>query len=188
MRAELKRLHRVLRTPTVYVTHDQEEAMTLGDRIVVMKDGRVQQAGRPLDVYARPATRFVAGFVGTPPMNFIEGRVLDDGVFEGAGLRLHLRFPRSAGPAVLGVRPETIAERPPADANGHAAPIRVQVSVVEPLGDRMDVTLATPTRQALVGRLEARPGLAEGQEVTLYVDLRRAHLFEPGEGGRSVTA
>jgi multiple sugar transport system ATP-binding protein len=80
MRAELKRLHRTLRTTSIYVTHDQEEAMTLGDRVVVMKDGAIQQVGRPLDVYERPANRFVAGFMGMPPMNLIPGRIRRRGI------------------------------------------------------------------------------------------------------------
>ena len=78
-RAELKRLHQRLRTTTIYVTHDQEEAMTLGDRIVVMKDGVIQQADTPLNTYRRPANRFVAGFIGMPPMNFFNGTVVAAG-------------------------------------------------------------------------------------------------------------
>ena len=120
MRAELKRLHRRLQTTTIYVTHDQEEAMTLGDRIVVMKDGQVQQCGPPLEVYDRPANRFVAGFVGTPPMNFFEGRLAgkDGGVYFDEGTA-SLLLPdelsgalasagRADGEAVLGVRPEAL--------------------------------------------------------------------------------
>ena len=79
MRAEIKRLHLALGSTTVYVTHDQEEAMTLGDRVVVMKDGVVQQCASALDIYHHPANRFVAGFLGTPPMNFFEGRLVDEG-------------------------------------------------------------------------------------------------------------
>ena len=79
MRAEIKRLHLALGSTTVYVTHDQEEAMTLGDRVVVMKDGVIQQCASALDIYHHPANRFVAGFVGTPPMNFFEGRLVDEG-------------------------------------------------------------------------------------------------------------
>jgi multiple sugar transport system ATP-binding protein len=181
MRAELKRLHRTLRVPAVYVTHDQEEAMTLGDRIAVLKDGRVRQIGRPLDVYARPADRFVAGFVGSPPMNFLDSRVRD-GVFEGAGLRL--RVPGAAdGPAVLGLRPELLCDRPPADANGSAASLQLRVSVVEPLGDRVDAALATSSDAPLVGRLDARSALREGEVRELWLDIRRLHLFAPGEDG-----
>ena len=185
MRAELKRLHRQLKVPAVYVTHDQEEAMTLGDRIAVMKDGKVRQLGRPLDVYAKPADRFVAGFVGTPPMNFLEGHVVG-GVFEGAGLRL--KVPNSAdGPAVLGLRPELLCERPPADANGSAASLRLRVSVVEPLGDRVDAALSTPSLASLVGRIDARAALKEGEERELWLDTRRLHLFDPNEEGRRLT-
>ncbi len=93
MRAELKRLHHQLGTTTIYVTHDQEEAMTLGDRIVVMKDGVIQQVGVPLEVYNRPVNRFVAGFVGTPPMNFLDGRLLSEGgdiFFDGGECRIRL--------------------------------------------------------------------------------------------------
>jgi multiple sugar transport system ATP-binding protein len=187
MRAEIKRLHRLLRIPAVYVTHDQEEAMTLGDRIAVMKDGRVRQLGKPLDVYGGPADRFVAGFVGTPPMNFLEG-VVRDGWFEAAGLRVKAPAPAGlapSGPAVLGLRPEHLAERPPADANGSAAALRVRVGAVEPLGDRVDAAL-TLSGLPLVGRLDARAGLREGEERELWVDLRRAHLFEAGPDGRRI--
>ena len=121
MRAEIKRLHLSLGSTTVYVTHDQEEAITLGDRVVVMKDGVVQQCASALDIYHHPANRFVAGFLGTPPMNFFEGRLVDEGgrlwVDEGAGrlpvperVASSLRARASAGPeSVLGVRPEALA-------------------------------------------------------------------------------
>ncbi len=118
MRAELKRLHQRLQTTTIYVTHDQEEAMTLGDRIVVMKDGLIQQCGTPLEVYSRPARRFVGGFVGTPPMNFLNGRLSarDGRVFfdiDGCGLALTEEHARNLAQwvgkeAVLGVRPEAV--------------------------------------------------------------------------------
>src|SRR6185295_4034679 len=99
---------RRLRTTAVYVTHDQEEAMTLGDRVVVMKDGEIQQIGRPLEVYERPANRFVAGFMGMPPMNQIPGSILE-GRFEGAGLRIALPGRPDGGDAVLGIRPEHLS-------------------------------------------------------------------------------
>ena len=186
MRAELKKLHRRLRTTTVYVTHDQEEAMTLGDRVVVMKDGRIQQVGRPLDVYDRPANRFVAGFVGTPPMNFLSGRITAENghaSFEGGGLRLRLPRTREAlrgREVVLGFRPEHLSERPFA---GEHETLRVRVSVVETLGDRQDVTLSTPSEAPIVGRLDARAPFHEGEEATLYLDVSRAHLFESGDTG-----
>jgi ABC-type Fe3+/spermidine/putrescine transport system ATPase subunit len=114
MRAEIKQLHMSLNATTVYVTHDQEEAMTLGDRVVVMKDGLIQQAGGALEIYHRPANRFVAGFLGSPPMNFWRGRVVrrDDGLYfdEGSGLLPVPDWARqelealAGGEVVLGVR------------------------------------------------------------------------------------
>jgi multiple sugar transport system ATP-binding protein len=172
----------MLRVPAVYVTHDQEEAMTLGDRIAVMKDGRVRQLGRPLEVYGRPADRFVAGFVGSPPMNFLEGRV-SDGAFEAGPLRLKLPAAAPPGPAVLGLRPEHLSDRPDPAANGSAAEIPVRIGAVEPLGDRVDVALDC-SGLALVGRLDARAEPREGEERRLWIDLRRAHLFEAGPEGR----
>src|SRR5437868_14531213 len=114
-RAELKRLHHRLKTTTIYVTHDQEEAMTLGDRIVVMKDGIIQQADTPLQTYSYPVNRFVAGFIGMPPMNFFDGAIkMVDGemVFEEG----KLKNARIAGPA-----PGTVAAAAAADGNGKAA-------------------------------------------------------------------
>jgi multiple sugar transport system ATP-binding protein len=178
MRAELKRLHRRLRTTTVYVTHDQEEAMTLGDRVVVMKDGRIQQVGRPLDVYEQPSNRFVAGFMGSPPMNFLQGRVVGD-IFEGAGLRLKLPVSAPPGEVVLGLRPEHLTDRPP---EGPHERLTLKVSVVEQLGDRQDVYLTTPAQQSLVGRLDARSVVREGEDFVFYADLAHAHLFDERTG------
>src|SRR5262249_17962286 len=143
MRAELKRLHLELGTTTVYVTHDQEEAMTLGDRLVVMKDGVVQQVGAPLEIYHRPANRFVAGFLGTPPMNFFEGRLVRDGgrvwFDEGTG-RLALPpfvadalSPRVGEEIVLGIRPQAVSLDRAAAREGNTLPAKVVL--VEPLGD-----------------------------------------------------
>ena len=118
MRTEIKRLHADLKSTTIYVTHDQEEAMTLGDRVVVMKEGAIQQCGAPLEVYHRPANRFVAGFVGMPPMNFFEGSISEEGGIlwfdEGTG---RIALPQWAYeamrskigvPVVMGVRPQAI--------------------------------------------------------------------------------
>lgn len=161
--------------------------MTLGDRVVVMKDGRVQQEGRPLDVYERPANRFVAGFVGTPPMNFLAGQIVSENghaCFEGSGVRLRLPRPRAAlvgRPVVLGFRPEHLSERPP---GGEHEALRVRVSVIEPLGDRQDVYATTPGEAPLVVRLDGRAPLREGAEAVLYLDVTRAHLFETESGAR----
>ena len=188
MRAELKALHMRLKTTAIYVTHDQEEAMTLGDRIVVMRDGTVQQAGSPLEVYGRPANRFVGSFVGTPPMNFIDGRIAggDGGPwFEGGGLRLSVSAEHARALAVgqdvcLGLRPTLFRE-----SESEVGGIGLDVRVVEPLGEHMDVLCATESGVALVARVKARVGLTPGPR-RFEVDMASAHYFEPGESGRNL--
>ncbi len=192
MRAELKRLHRRVQTTTVYVTHDQEEAMTLGDRVVVMKDGLIQQCATPFEVYEHPVNRFVAGFVGTPPMNFISGRIVRDGgrlLFDEGDNRLAVAPAHQAAlaplvdrPVILGVRPEALVP-----AAGGDAVLNVQVSVVEPLGDRQDIYCGTARHPHLVCRLDARCRVAEGATERLQVDMTRVHFFEPGDNGRNLT-
>ncbi len=199
-RAELKALHQRLKTTTIYVTHDQEEAMTLGDRIVVMHKGEIQQAGAPLEVYRSPVNRFVAAFVGTPPMNFLDGVIESAGgraVFvegssdpegrpyrialgDGVGARLNGR----TGPAVLGIRPQAFSL---ATGNDASLPtMKLNVRVVEPLGDQMDVTGSTPKHPHLVARIVAAD-VRPGQSVTFAIDPGRLHVFEPGEFGRNLT-
>jgi len=193
MRAELKRLHRQLQTTTIYVTHDQEEAMTLGDRIVVMKDGVVHQCGGPLEVYDTPANRFVAGFVGTPPMNFLDGTLaeadggvyLDEGTFK---LRLaDQQVPLLAGRAgqdvVLGIRPEAMALEPQGRFAGADNVVPVQISVIEPLGEKMDLYTTTANHPHIVARVDARRGPEAGQDLSLHVDVQKVHVFEPGDEG-----
>jgi multiple sugar transport system ATP-binding protein len=193
MRAELKRLHRQLQTTTVYVTHDQEEAMTLGDRIVVMRDGVVHQCDTPLRVYEQPANRFVAGFVGTPPMNFLEGKVTaaDGRVFwEGAGTRLRLADAWAQALAdhdgrdvVLGIRPEVMSPRAEGRFAGTENVLPVAVSVVEVLGDKMDVHMTAQEEARLVARVDAHAALKERQQVQMYLDIEKVHVFEPGDAG-----
>jgi len=193
MRAELKRLHRRVQTTTIYVTHDQEEAMTLGDRVVVMKDGVIQQCDTPFNVYEHPVNRFVAGFVGTPPMNFLSGRITRNGeglVFDDGESRLPIP-PRVAEklaahadkPVTMGARPDTLT---PA-WDGAPAVLRVDVSVVEPLGDRMDVHCSTPKHPKLTCRIDGRTPLREGGTETFAVDMERAHFFDTGGEERNLT-
>jgi multiple sugar transport system ATP-binding protein len=209
-RAELKRLHQRLATTTIYVTHDQEEAMTLGDRIVVMKDGKIQQADTPLNTYNRPANRFVAGFIGTPPMNFFDGAVQQtagglvfvEGKASGGQLTqpqggFSLPIPASWGQAlaerigkhvVLGIRPEHFHLRPEVvDGGPAAAKIEMTVNVIEPLGNDMDVYMATALHDHVVGRLEAQTGVTANSAATVFVDLRKVHFFEPGETGMNLS-
>jgi multiple sugar transport system ATP-binding protein len=193
MRGELKALHRRVRTTTIYVTHDQEEAMTLGDRVVVMKDGRVHQCATPFEVYERPANRFVAGFVGTPPMNFLSGRLARDGnelVFDDGEQRLVLsrdHRQRLAGfadrPIIMGVRPEALQ---PGQASPGAS-LRMKIGVVEPLGDRMDVLASTARHDRIVCRIDVRQRVQEGQMADMQVDMDRVHFFEPNGAGRNVS-
>jgi multiple sugar transport system ATP-binding protein len=129
MRTELNRLHRQLGVTMIYVTHDQVEAMTMGDRIAVLRSGELQQLGSPMELYSRPANRFVAGFIGTPSMNFVEGRV-EKSLFEAEGLQMELDDQGlQSGPAVLGVRPEHVKLVEDTDAT-----LVATVDVVEPTG------------------------------------------------------
>jgi ABC-type sugar transport system ATPase subunit len=179
LRAELKALHARLGVTSLYVTHDQEEALTLGSRIVVLDQGRVQQIGTPLHVYRRPDNRFVAGFVGAPPMNFVDG-VASSGRFGGGGLDLELPLDLShaEGPVVLGLRPEAIGLG--TEETG------VEIVSVEPLGDRSDVVLRTRSGARLVARVPSDEGLFAGGHRALIIDARDLHLFAPGESGASL--
>ena len=194
LRAELKTLHERLKTTTLYVTHDQEEAMTLGERIAVMWAGEIQQVGPPLEVYRRPSNRFVAGFVGSPPMNFIDGRLEPEGrrlVFcDGEGLRLPLTD-SAAGPlashagraVVLGVRPPDLHPRP--DGIRRALRLEAQVTLTEPLGDRLNVSARLGGGVTLVARVDPAREYTPGRPTSFHVDPAAIHLFEPGErGGR----
>jgi len=198
MRAEIKRLHLALGSTTVYVTHDQEEAITLGDRVVVMKDGVVQQCASALDIYHHPANRFVAGFLGTPPMNFFAGRLVDEGgrlwFDEGAG---RLPVPARAAAAlraqatrppeiVLGVRPEALAPAAAARFAAAGSELAMTVWLVQPLGATMDVYLQTERHPRVVAHVGATadgaaPGV--GETLPIAVDMERAHFFAPGDDG-----
>ena len=194
MRAELKRLHRKIQTTTVYVTHDQEEAMTLGDRVVVMKDGDIQQIGTPHEVYHQPVNRFVAGFFGTPPMNFIEGRVVcedaqsffEDGmhrfaISESQRSTLTSRMNRDV---VMGVRPDALSLS--RDGRASEGKVPAKIEVIEPLGDRMDVHVMLGNQKRLVCRTESRSDLREGQDVSVEVRMDRVLFFENDEAGRNL--
>ncbi len=187
MRAELKRLHMQLQTTTVYVTHDQEEAMTLGDRVVVMKDGYIMQVGSPLDIYRHPVNLFVAGFLGTPPMNFFEGSIVSEGerLWFDEGTQ-KIAVPdwaaddlqgKVGSPLTLGIRPEAVSETAYADQSDNA--LKVTINVVEPLGDKMDVYLATAQHDHFVARIEAHRGLQADAALTVYLNTDRMHFFEP---------
>ncbi len=195
-RAELKAMHQRLRTTSIYVTHDQEEAMTLGDRIVVMAKGRIQQAAPPLEVYRRPANRFVAAFVGTPPMNFIAGTLSTCGgsprfTEEGSGAQTLPLAPRDSlpsqgSPLVIGVRPTHFSLIPPPSVAGNAA-ISAAVRAVEPLGEQCDIQAITPAGTVLTARValtDTPP--TPGSTITLYTSISNLTPFEPGEFGKNL--
>ncbi|MCA9284947.1 MAG: ABC transporter ATP-binding protein, partial [Phycisphaerales bacterium] len=192
LRSELKALHARLGRTTILVTHDQEEAMALGDRLAVLRNGRLQQVARPLEIYRQPANRFVAGFIGAPPMNFIEGMIeRADGEVRLRASGLVITLPPSidgraapASSAVLGVRPESLrfAERPERPAIAVAA----KVEVVEPLGDRTDVVCTLENGQRMVARTSSGEAPAAGASVTLCADGADVRLFEAGPDGRAL--
>ncbi|ADU52093.1 carbohydrate ABC transporter ATP-binding protein, CUT1 family [Thermaerobacter marianensis DSM 12885] len=197
MRTELARLHQRLGTTTIYVTHDQVEAMTLGDRIAVMRDGKLQQVATPREIYARPANVFVASFIGSPPMNFVRGVVeRGDGEvrFAGAGLTCRLEGELAeaaaaylagggAGSAagsrevLLGVRPEHIHARPADAADGAGAHMVATVEVVEPLGAETFVYVAAGS-VALTVRVDPRLAVRPGDRLALTLDAEHLHLFD----------
>ena len=199
MRAELKELHRRLATTTVYVTHDQEEAMSLGDRIVVMHQGLIRQKGDPLSVYDHPADRFVAGFVGTPPMNFFEGTLksADGRIIFDLGKRqielsekMNSKLQQYVGKTmVLGARPEHLTPEP-ADrgASDGKTSLPMSVTVVEQLGGWQDVYMVMGDEdQRVIARCESHVRVLSGSDVTVKFDVGRIHVFEPGDLGRNVT-
>jgi multiple sugar transport system ATP-binding protein len=185
MRAELKDLHARLKTTTVYVTHDQIEAMTMADKIVIMRDGVVEQAGAPLDLYDRPANIFVAGFIGSPAMNFLTGRVeRSDGgaVFvsdAGTKLPLDAAMAASAGkePVVCGIRPEHISLATAADG------LPAEIAVIEPTGSETHLMVKAGSDQ-LVVLLRERASVKAGDNVRLAATTGDIHLFSAATGNR----
>ena len=183
MRTELKRLHQSVKSTMIYVTHDQVEAMTMGDRIVIMDKGKIRQVATPLEAYRTPATRFVAGFIGTPPMNFFEGELRGEGagleVVLGGGLTLPVPRPRLTGasgrPVTLGVRPEHIQLG--GEGNGSRVKVPATIDVVEPLGNE-----AIVTARCAAGLLQIETELTEdlkpGLAVSLLFDTAHVHLFD----------
>ncbi|MEZ5667224.1 MAG: sn-glycerol-3-phosphate import ATP-binding protein UgpC [Alphaproteobacteria bacterium] len=185
MRLEIKRLQRELAVTSFYVTHDQVEAMTMADRLVVMSAGVAEQIGTPMEVYSRPATLFVAGFIGSPAMNFLPGRVTADGAQLDDGPLLptgRSDLAALAGRAVtVGLRPEHLAE---ADA-AHPAALSMTVELVEPLGaDTLAHGRVAGKGHDLTVRLPGARAIADGDALTLGVKPEHVHLFDPDSGAR----
>ena len=179
MRAEIAGLHQRLGITTVYVTHDQIEAMTLASRIVILNGGVVQQMGPPLEVYKHPANGFVGRFLGSPAMNQLTGRLREGPVFESDGIRIPLPG-RGAGhvgrDVVLGIRPQALHF-------ADAGPIRGQVEIVEPTGGEAFVRVKVAGEQHLTARLEGTPEVRIGDQVALGVRTDEVHIFaKAGDG------
>jgi multiple sugar transport system ATP-binding protein len=176
MRGEVAGLHERLGTTIVYVTHDQVEAMTLGQRIAVLRDGALQQYAPPLEVYRAPANLFVAGFIGTPAINTAGGEVTAGGMFETAGLRLALLGRWPAGPATLALRPEALSV---ATNGSAAADLTATVRRLEPLGSELLAHVEGPGGAPWIARLAPDAAVAAGRPVALGLDRARLHLFGP---------
>ena len=189
LRRELKLLHHRLGSTMIYVTHDQVEAMTLASRIVVMRGGEVQQTGSPLEVYERPANRFVAGFLGAPAMGFVEGALDAAGVFRAEGFLLRpapgCMMDVAARPALLGVRAEHVRLLGAGEADA-AAPMHGTVALVEPMGSHQVVWIRCggASLAALVHDPAAAAALAPGQPLRFAIDAARVSLFDPASGAR----
>jgi multiple sugar transport system ATP-binding protein len=189
MRTEIKRLHQNIPTTTIYVTHDQVEAMTLADRVVVMNNGLIEQIGEPRTLYHRPNTRFVAGFIGSPAMNFFDCRIeqagdgldvrLSDGTVLPVPAAKQTAYRPFTGKAMtLGLRPEHITES--SDRPGSAR-FNAGVEVVEPLGLEVLVYFGLGIT-SYCARLDSRTQAAPGQTISLVADMNEMHLIEPETG------
>ena len=195
MRAELKKLHERLQSTMIYVTHDQTEAMTMGDKICVMKDGIIQQVAGPLELYDKPSNKFVAGFIGTPPMNFFnvevykenDGLVLKEGSFD---VRVPDFMKDKVTPfinqkIVMGVRPEDIYDKLFANLSHHVVSgFSATVDIVEPLGSEIYLHFNTG-KNIMVAKVDSNNKSKPNQVIELVFDLKKVHLFEL-ESGKTI--
>jgi multiple sugar transport system ATP-binding protein len=188
MRMELIRLHKRLAKTMIYVTHDQTEAMTMGDRIVIMKDGIIQQVGSPDEVFNQPVNLFVAGFIGSPSMNYIECEIIR----ENSNLYFHtpalkLKIPSDNALAceafigkkvIVGIRPEYLYDARRFHAAIEENTVRANIDVIEPLGSEI-IAYFTFGDNSLVGRLPADLELKTDQNIDVAVDMSKLHCFDP---------
>jgi len=187
MRAELSKLHTSLNATMIYVTHDQVEAMTMGDRIVVMKDGFIQQVANPIDLYDNPVNQFVASFIGSPPMNFFNGKIeTRDGSLYFVENNFTITVADSQQAAlqnyvgkdiVFGIRPEDVEDALYATNSNPKQQFKARIEVVEPMGAEVFIYLNTGDHSFIV-RQESHDNAEVGQEVTLAVDMKKSHFFD----------
>jgi multiple sugar transport system ATP-binding protein len=186
MRAEIKALHQRLKTTTVYVTHDQVEAMTMADRIVVMHDGRVEQIGTPLELYDRPSNLFVAQFIGSPAMNVVDGTVRRGNGRPFVEVAGGVRWPLfgnvgTEGQAVTyGVRPEHLTISAASETT-----VPAEIIVVEPTGAETELLIQAGDAQVIL-RTHGRPAVNPEDKIALGVDPAHVHLFDQATGQRLV--
>ena len=189
MRGEIKRLHQELGKTMIYVTHDQIEAMTMADRIVLLRDGVIEQAGAPLDLFERPATKYVAGFLGSPSMNFVEARIVAEGSGLGVvlddGTALALPAARSESLAtrrdqavILGLRPEHMTRAHADDSRAGLARYAATIELLQPTGSRTYATFRLGGTD-VVAELQAHDVTSVHQKIELSIDMNRAFLIDP---------
>jgi len=187
MRAEISKLHKRLGATIIYVTHDQIEAMTMATKIFVMNHGKLQQAGPPLELYRSPANRFVAGFIGSPAMNFMEGKLQKDDndlFMEGNGYKLRVcdKLRDNLKDYVnreitFGARPEDFYIQPPNRDSETVASLKVKVEVIEPLGEESYVHF-TVGNNTMIAKMRSTELMQVGDEATLYIDMLKTHFFD----------
>jgi len=187
MRAELIKLHKRLETTTIYVTHDQIEAMTMATRIVVMKDGRIQQIGAPKEIYDNPNNMFVGGFIGTPAMNFLNGEVKSDGYFYSEHLKLKIPEPKIKvlkekgfldKQIVLGVRPEDLHDELVALETYKDSKAKMLVDVAELLGAETNIHITIGSTN-IIAKVNARSDIHIGDTLELAFNMNKCHFFDP---------
>jgi len=188
MRAELSKLHQSLQTTMIYVTHDQVEAMTMGDRIVILKDGVVQQIDNPINLYDNPATVFVAGFIGSPPMNFFNGTIKSENAalyFDGGKFQVRVSDAHRGKAApyrdkkmIFGIRPEDVLTRANATGPTEGREVTSLIEVVEPMGSEVYLYLNTGIN-SYIARVKSYPKSGVRQNIDMVFNMDKAHFFDP---------
>ncbi len=184
MRAEITKLHQRLQSTTIYVTHDQTEAMTMATRIVIMKDGLIQQVGAPKDVYDNPENVFVGGFIGSPSMNFLNGKLVN-GYFEMGDVKIKVpegklkMLPNYANQElILGIRPEDIHDEPVFLESSVETQITAKIDVAELMGAETFL-YSKVNEQDFIARVDSRTDVQNGQDIKLALDMNKCHFFDP---------
>ncbi|WNQ11035.1 sn-glycerol-3-phosphate ABC transporter ATP-binding protein UgpC [Paenibacillus aurantius] len=190
MRAEISKLHKRLETTIIYVTHDQTEAMTMGQRIVVMDKGIIQQAATPEEIYNHPVNMFVAGFIGSPSMNFVSGSMTDQGgslYFKAEGVNVEIPQGKAAvlrdkgyvgKEVVLGIRPEDLHDEPIFLEGSPNSIVNAHIEVSENLGHEMYLYINGIGTNSVIARVDSRAGVKEGSNVRLALDMNKVHFFD----------